>query len=262
MLNRNKKGVDEIGNVHYLLPKSFTTTFDMEDKDGSSHDFGQYQLNPDGTPKEANLKEHAHIFAAGIKVSRLIDKYLTLIARNAGANVIFGNLLTTLMSNGQLYQKFQKEYEVIINEARIASEWQGKVNSIQTSLSNVSGSKQIQLRGELAAIVAQKAKAIGEEYETILKTEQQEYEDEISAISKEILNGANEIRQYLSIFEVQKMITPYEKSRLWDKGQATGNHNQAKQYKGKAKNFGNTLTTIARNIEEHDNLLGSNLFNI
>ncbi len=32
MLNRNKKGVDEIGRVHYLLPKTFTTTFDMTDK--------------------------------------------------------------------------------------------------------------------------------------------------------------------------------------------------------------------------------------
>ena len=39
MLNRNKKGIDEIGKVHYLLPKSFTTTFDFDDKYGSSHDF-------------------------------------------------------------------------------------------------------------------------------------------------------------------------------------------------------------------------------
>ncbi|MCU9778209.1 hypothetical protein N4849_14375, partial [Enterococcus faecalis] len=57
MLNRNKKGVDEIGRVHYLLPKTFSTTFDLTDKYGSSHAFGQYQLNPDGTPKEATLKE-------------------------------------------------------------------------------------------------------------------------------------------------------------------------------------------------------------
>ena len=44
MLNRNKKGVDEIGRVHYLLPKTFTTTFDLTDKYGSSHDFGQYLM--------------------------------------------------------------------------------------------------------------------------------------------------------------------------------------------------------------------------
>ncbi len=88
MLNRNKKGVDEIGNVRYLLPKSFTTTFDLEDKNGSSHDFGQYQLNPDGVPKEANINEHAYIFAAGIKVSKLIDKYLALIVRNTKVKLL------------------------------------------------------------------------------------------------------------------------------------------------------------------------------
>ncbi len=65
MLNRNKPGVDEIGNVRYLLPKSFNTTFDMEDQNGSSHDFGQFQINPDGTLQEANLKEHGSFLLRG-----------------------------------------------------------------------------------------------------------------------------------------------------------------------------------------------------
>ena len=81
MLNRNKKGVDEIGKVHYLLPKSFTSTFDFDERYGSNHDFGQYQINADGTLKEANLKEHSYIFLAGINVSYMIDKYLGLVAK-------------------------------------------------------------------------------------------------------------------------------------------------------------------------------------
>lgn len=134
MLNRNKKGVDEIGKVHYLLPKSFTTTFDFDDEYGSSHDFGQYQINSDGTLKEANLNEHGYIFAAGIKVSHLIDKYLDLILKNTGANISSGKLLSLLLGDGALYAKFKQEYQAIVNEAKLASQWQGKVTSLHQRL--------------------------------------------------------------------------------------------------------------------------------
>lgn len=260
MLNRNKPGVDEIGNVHYLLPKSFTTTFDMDDTAGSSHDFGQYQLNPDGTPKEANLNEHSYIFASGIKLSRLIDKYLGLILGTTTVNITSGNLLDALMDGGVLYLQFMKEYEAIIHEAQVASEWQGKVASIQQRLSQASGSKKIELRSELAMMVAQKAKSIGEEYELILKTEQQEYEDEINTVSKEIISGANEIRQYLSFVEVQKMVAPYSKDRLWNSDQAAENRKQVAQYKESMKKFSENLLTIAQSIQEYDKQSGSSLF--
>ena len=107
MLNRNKKDVDEIDKVHYLLPKSFTTTFNFDAKYGSSHDFGQYQINADGTLKKANLNEHSYIFAARIKISHLIDKYLDRLVKSTGANVSSRNLLSLLLSDGALYAKFQ-----------------------------------------------------------------------------------------------------------------------------------------------------------
>ncbi len=110
MLNRNKKDVDEIGKVHYLLPKSFTTTFDFDAKYGSSHDFGQYQINADGTLKEANLNEHGYIFAAGIKISHLIDKYLDRLVKSTGANVSSRNLLSLLLGDGVL-KNTQQELE-------------------------------------------------------------------------------------------------------------------------------------------------------
>ena len=46
--------------------------------------FGQYQINADGTLKEANLNEHGYIFAAGIKISHLIDKYLDRLVKSTG----------------------------------------------------------------------------------------------------------------------------------------------------------------------------------
>ncbi|KRL84061.1 hypothetical protein FC32_GL001337 [Ligilactobacillus apodemi DSM 16634 = JCM 16172] len=219
MLNRNKKGVDEIGKVHYLLPKSFTSTFDFDERYGSSHDFGQYQINADGTLKEANLKEHSYIFLAGINVSHMIDKYLGLVAKNTGEKVSSGNLLTLLMSDGELYAKFQQEYQAIISEAKLASQWQERVTNLKKKLIIASGSEKIELREELAQAVADKAKSIGKEYEVILKNTQQEFEDEVASLAKEIINGAYAIRKHLSFEDVSLMIAPYTKENLWNGGQ-------------------------------------------
>ena len=141
MLNRNKKVSMRSVKFIILLPKSFTTTFDFDDKYGSSHDFGQYQINADGTLKEANLNEHSYIFAAGIKVSHLIDKYLDLILKSTGANISSKRLLSLLVGDGALYAKFQQEYRAIVNEAKLASQWQGKITSLQQRLTTASGSQ-------------------------------------------------------------------------------------------------------------------------
>lgn len=171
MLNRNKPGVDEIGNVRYLLPKSFNTTFDMEDQNGSSHDFGQFQINPDGTLQEANLKEHGYIFAAGIKVSHLIDKYLNRVVKEKPEGGLSFTEVIKLLLSGE-YKDFEKEYATIIAEAKVASEWNETVNELHKRISNASGSKKITLQSELVQSIIQKAKNIGEEYEIIFKNAQ------------------------------------------------------------------------------------------
>ena len=63
----------------------------------------------------------------------------------------------------------------------------------------------------MALQVANQARTIGEEAEKLLKQSQQDTEQALAEISKEILTSANEIRQYLSYSEVQAMIAPYEK---------------------------------------------------
>ena len=260
MLNRNKKGIDEIGKVHYLLPKSFTTTFDFDDKYGSSHDFGQYQINADGTLKEANLNEHSYIFAAGIKVSHLIDKYLDLILKSTGANISSGKLLSLLVSDGALYAKFQQEYRAIVNEAKLASQWQGKITSLQQRLTTASGSQKIALQEELAQAVAIKARDIGKEYATIFKNTQQELEDEITSIAQEIAQGAYALRKHLSDAEIEEMIASYTKERLWDSEQANQNLQQVRQYQTKTADFSKNLLKVAKNIQEDDIKASKELF--
>ncbi|MGM0145458.1 lipase family protein [Enterococcus mundtii] len=259
MLNRNKPGVDEIGNVRYLLPKSFNTTFDMEDQNGSSHDFGQFQINPDGTLQEANLKEHGYIFAAGIKVSHLIDKYLNRVVKEKPEGGLSFTEVIKLLLSGE-YKDFEKEYATIIAEAKVASEWNETVNELHKRISNASGSKKITLQSELVQSIIQKAKNIGEEYEIIFKNAQKEFEDEITAISKEILAGAGAIKNYLTYWEVQEMVSPYEKNNLWDSGQASLNTNQVKQYKEKLEEFSNKLAVVANHLTEYDRQAGNILF--
>lgn len=260
MLNRNKKGVDEIGKVHYLLPKSFNTTFDGG-KNGSSHDFGQYQLNPDGTPKEANLKDHGYIFSAGIKLSQLIEKYMNRLLATTGSGISNPeSFLLALSGDFYLYKKFMKEYDKIVADAKVASEWQGDVASLQGRIRGASGSKKIELRGELAKEVANKAKTVGDEYVLIQKNEQQEAEDEVDLVVQEIRDGALAIQQSLESYEVEALIAPYKKNNLWDSGQATSNTNEAKKYKEKLTAFSKTLTTVAKNIQEYDGNAGKNIF--
>ncbi|MFD2306959.1 cutinase family protein [Enterococcus termitis] len=259
MLNRNKKGVDEIGKVHYLLPKSFNTTFDAG-KNGSSHDFGQYQLNPDGTLKEANLKDHGYIFTAGIKLSKLIDKYMNKLLATTGEGVSSGAFWAAIAGDAYLYKKFMKEYDKIVADAKVASEWQGNVASLQGRIRGASGSKKIELRGELATEVANKAKTVGEEYVLIQKNDQQEAEDEVDLVVQEIREGALSIQQSLESYEVEALIAPYKKNNLWDSGQATSNINEAKKYKEKLTAFSKTLTTVAKNIQEYDGTAGKNIF--
>lgn len=261
MLNRNKKGVDEIGKVHYLLPKSFTTTFDMDGSPGSSHDFGQYQLNPDGTPKEANLTEHGYIFSAGIKLSNLIEKYMNRLLGTTNSGMKNPEvLLAALAGDAYLYKKFMDEYSDIIAEAEAASKWDSKVSSLQKSISGASGSKKIELRAELAIEVANKAKKIGEDYLLIQKNEQQEAEDEVDLVVREIREGAQEIQQYLESYEVEALIAPYKKNNLWDKGQAKSNTSSAKKYKEKLSLFSKTLINVSKNIQSYDSSAGKNLF--
>ena len=108
--------------------------------------------------------------------------------------------------------------------------------------------------------MAQKAKSIGEEYENLTKNVLQETEEEIDALAGEIKEGAMSIRQYPSYAEVQEMVAPYEKSRLWDNEQVTSDRNQVKKYKENMITFSEKLATVAKNIQEYDGRDGNVLF--
>ena len=131
------------------------------------------------------------------------------------------------------------------------------IRSLHTKIASASGGQKIKLRADLALQVA---RTIGEEAEKLLKQSQQDTEQALAEISKEILTSANEIRQYLSYSEVQAMIAPYEKSRLWDEAQASHNRKQVQQYNQKLMTFSEKLTTAAKNIQEYDRQAGNQLF--
>ncbi len=168
--------------------------------------------------------------------------------------------MSLLVSDGALYAKFQQEYRAIVNEAKLASQWQGKITSLQQRLTTASGSQKIALQEELAQAVAIKARDIGEEYATIFKNTQQELEDEITSIAQEIAQGAYALRKHLSDAEIEEMIASYTKERLWDSEQANQNLQQVRQYQTKTADFSKNLLKVAKNIQEDDIKASKELF--
>ena len=153
----------------------------------------------------------------------------------------------------ELYGEFA---QTNANFEKLKSGTDKAIRSLHTKIASASGGQKIKLRADLALQVANQARTIGEEAEKLLKQSQQA----LAEISKEILISANEIRQYLSYSEVQAMIAPYEKSRLWDEAQASHNRKQVQQYNQKLMTFSEKLTTAAKNIQEYDRQAGNQLF--
>lgn len=288
MLNRNKKGVNEIGNVHYLMPLSYTTTFDTSGKYGSSHDFGQYQFNPDGTLKLATVKDNPEIFEAGIRLSRLIDHTMAQVAKALpGAGVSLLSILSTIsgvltmnpttaisaivaVSSGKLtydqaksiYEDFTSQYNGIISDTQKASRRNSYINNLRSRLSSSSGGEKIKLRSELVAAVADEAQSFGQQYESLVRNAQQETEDEIDGLVREVSEGAHGIAHYLSYFEVESMIQSFQKSKLWDASQAQNNIKEAQEYRNKLEKFSTALVNVSENIQAYDGAAGKGLFEV
>ena len=156
--------------------------------------------------------------------------------------------------------RIRSKYRAIVNEAKLASQWQGKITSLQQRLTTASGSQKIALQEDLAQAVAIKARDIGEEYATIFKNTQQELEDEITSIAQEIAQGAYALRKHLSDAEIEEMIASYTKERLWDSEQANQNLQQVRQYQTKTADFSKNLLKVAKNIQEDDIKASKELF--
>ena len=89
------------------------------------------------------------------------------------------------------------------------------MSRIQKSLASASGSQKIELRSELAELVAKQAQQAGKEYELLVKNILKKQKMK-SRQFQEIRESAMNIQTVSIYAEVQTMIAPYEKSRLWD----------------------------------------------
>ena len=149
MLNRNQKGVDEIGNVHYLLPANLAYTNTLYTKN-SSHDFGMYEFNPDGTIKEATIEANPEIFVAGIRFSKLIRE--TIDDLKATYHVSEEEAINILMSAkyrkgkyAKIVAEFAYKYKVIIEDAKRSNKTEARISSLKSSIKSSSGAKKFGL---------------------------------------------------------------------------------------------------------------------
>ena len=76
-----------------------------------------------------------------------------------------------------------------------------------------------------------------------------------------IVSGrGNALRKHLSDAEIEEMIAPYIKERLWDNDQATQNLQQVQQYQTKTADFSKSLSKVAKNIQDDDTKASKELF--
>lgn len=255
MLNRNQAGVDEIGQVHYLLPKSFKLNM------GSAHGLDQFQFNPDGTLKEATIKDNPYIFVAGGKVSALIRKYKGKLPFAVLMNLVSGVVPSAVYDKG-LADQFLSEYQGIVDEAAAASEWSSRVSDLQGQIQNATGSKRIELRRELAAAVIEQAKRVPKEYLTIKNQTEQESEDEVDAFVKVMREGIDNLGPHLSGSELDGFKAPYKKDALWDSGQVSSNEGEMIDFRYNLNRFSDGLENAVEHIKEHDSQGGVKYFNL
>lgn len=261
MLNRNKKGVDEIGTVYYMLPKSYTATFDLNVENGSSHDFGQYQIDKNGTIQVANIKDHPELFAAGNELSAYIDTTLHtlnhLLGMGMGSAMAVLATISTGGTNAILemialagskltYDQAKQIYEgyiQIVEQAKIKRNHNLKIKTLQMQIQQTTGNQKILFQEALVNEVAAQAATFGESYPSIVDNIVKETEDEIDQIVREVEEAAWTIQQYLSPAEVEALIVDFKKEALWQAAEATAIRQQTQAYQQQ-------LTRFSQNIKE------------
>lgn len=161
-----------------------------------------------------------------------------------------------------IYEDFTSQYNGIISDTQKASRRNSYINNLRSRLSSSSGGEKIKLRSELVAAVADEAQSFGQQYESLVRNAQQETEDEIDGLVREVSEGAHGIAHYLSYFEVESMIQSFQKSKLWDASQAQNNIKEAQEYRNKLEKFSTALVNVSENIQAYDGAAGKGLFEV
>ena len=259
MLNRNTD--EQLGKVKVIVPFNFATTFDSP----NSHDFGEYRIYSDGKILEATEDFFPAYLRAGEKLSKLIDKYLSIIKDREGVLGTVGefskfglNFLDKRNGGNGLFEDilsmFQKEYQEIIEETKLeAISWGRKnIQSIQEKLLYTNGAERIKLRSELILTLSHLSRIESDDKVSKSLKQLEEYKQRVKALTISASNEAMNVAFYLDSNELYDLIYEFDFERSWDESTEQLNRELLKAYLEKIYKFADTLFYATEKLEEID----------
>ena len=263
MLNRNTD--EQLGKVKVIVPFNFATTFDTP----SSHDFGEYRIHSDGTILEATEEFFPAYLRAGEKLSKLIDKYLSIIKDREGVlgTVVefskFGlNFLDKRSGGNGLFEDilsmFQKEYQEIIEETKLeVISWGRKnIQSIQEKLLYTNGAERIKLRSELILILSHLSRIESDDKVSKSLKQLEEYKQRVKTLTISASHEAMNVAFYLDSNELHELLYEFDFESSWDESTEQLNRELLKAYLKKIYKFSDTLFYATEKLEEIDRKQG------
>lgn len=255
MLNRTEPFEQQLGTVKVIIPLHFTTSFDNP----SSHMFGGYQLDAFGNPLVASETFHPEFLVAGQKLAKLNQTAITLL-RSQGVsddmrNFLFrGRLDYKLLFGAELYDYYQKEYQAIIAETRLAAIKWNKENIplYHSRIRSATGSQRIQLRSELLQISAQQAIFESEDQVKATKQLVAQAKEEVQALIQDTYTQVYSMTNYLSAWEIENILSSFQLDNVWNHGIEMETIAEAERYGQDVSEFSSRLVTAAERLEEVD----------
>lgn len=259
MLNRDTD--EQLGKVKVIVPFNFATTFDSP----SSHDFGEYRIHSDGTILEATEEFFPAYLRAGEKLSKLIDKYLSIIKDREGVLGTVGeffkfglNFLDKRSGGNGLFEDilsmFQKEYQEIIEETKLeVISWGRKnIQSIQEKLLYTNGPERIKLRSELILTLSHLSRIESDDKVSKSLKQLEEYKQRVNALTISASQEAMNVAFHLDSNELYELLYEFDFESCWDESTEQLNRELLKAYLEKIYKFSDTLFYATEKLEEID----------
>ncbi|GAB2026229.1 hypothetical protein [Lactovum odontotermitis] len=279
MLNRTQNPADQLGTVHYIIPKNFNSTLEIDD---SAHDFGEFQMMANGQLRVANPVFNGPLIEAGQKVSNLIAEDINRIQNvlgvgPAGATAIMDLILSGRLSEvggttevvivqGVNYTVAQilkikddffgknSEYQRIIDQAKreTKSENKTRIKEIRAQLQGARGSVRVMLIPELLQRVAQNAQLNAQDYLAKIESKLDSASGEVGGKSSSGISAVDSIGTMLSSSEMQGYHEQLKKSVFWDSGTEQAIRQAAENYAQEIDGFSSALYNTSDDIQNTD----------
>lgn len=255
MLNRTAPYEQQFGTVYVIVPLHFKGAFENP----SSHDFGAYQMDPNGNPLVASKDYHPELLEAGRRLAALNQETIARLKKlgvsdSAILSLLQGNVLIRGVAGYDVYKDFEREYNKIIAEARAASVKWDKENipKYQARIRSAKGAEKIRLQAELLQTAAQLATLETEDQVTQVKKLISDARETIQTHIQTAHTQVYGIARYISAWELESMLSSIQLDAVWDETVETSTNKAAQQFGNTISEFSAALVQASQTLTELD----------